>query len=165
MPTFFAFAAGLIFGIGLIVSGIFNPAKVQGFLDITGNWDPTLALVMGSSVVVAGIGFAITRRRGSTLFATPLHLPTRREIDRPLVLGSIAFGIGWGLAGICPGPALVLLGSGRVKGFIFVVAMLLGMGLYEIIERARERQAARAEQARLHPPVHAHGARHRPRKA
>jgi len=165
MPVFFAFIAGLIFGLGLIVSGMFNPAKVQGFLDVTGNWDPSLALVMAGAVVVAGIGYAITRSRGTTLFSTPLHLPTRREIDRPLVLGSVAFGIGWGMAGIGPGPALVLLGAGRVKGFIFVVAMLIGMGLYELIERGRERQAARAEQARLHPPVHAHGARHRPRKA
>ena len=166
MAALFSFAAGLVFGIGLIVSGMFNPAKVLGFLDLAGNWDPSLALVMAGAVTVAGIAYAIAKLRGRTLLDTPLHLPASRGIDRPLILGSVAFGIGWGLAGFCPAPALVVLGAGRVKGFIFVVAMLAGMGLYELIERTRAQRAARAEQARLHPVAHGHGAgRHRARKA
>ncbi|MEO8135608.1 MAG: DUF6691 family protein [Betaproteobacteria bacterium] len=166
MAAFAAFVAGLVFGIGLIISGMFNPAKVLAFLDLAGNWDPSLALVMAAAVVVAGIAYAVAKQRGSTLLGTPLQLPARRGVDRPLVIGSIMFGVGWGLAGLCPAPALLVLGAGRVKGFIFVVAMLAGMGVYELIERARAQRAARDQQARLHPPAHGHGAaRHRTRKA
>lgn len=166
MTALFSFAAGLVFGIGLIISGMFNPAKVLGFLDFAGGWDPSLALVMVGAVAVAGIAYVIAKQRGRTLLDTPLHLPTARGIDRPLVLGSVMFGVGWGLAGLCPAPALVVLGAGRVKGFIFVVAMLAGMGIYELIERTRAQRAARAQQARLHPVAHGHGAgRHRTRKA
>ena len=140
MYTIYSFVAGLIFGFGLIVSGISNPAKVLGFLDLAGKWDPSLALVMGGAIAVGLFAFAIAKKRTVTLIGAPMHLPQARDIDRRLLLGSVVFGIGWGLAGFCPGPALVALGQGHVKAFIFVVAMLAGMGLFEWLER---RQAAR----------------------
>ena len=124
----FAFLAGLLFGIGLLVSGLANPAKVLGFLDVTGRWDPSLALVMGSAVVVSAIGFALARRRPHTLLGAPMQLPASRVIDRRLVLGSLLFGAGWGLAGFCPGPALVALGAGYGKAVVFVAAMLARHG-------------------------------------
>jgi uncharacterized membrane protein YedE/YeeE len=134
-----AFLAGLVFGIGLIVSGMANPAKVLAFLDFAGRWDPTLALVMASSVAVSAVAFAWARGRSRTLLGTPMQLPAGRTIDRRLVLGSLLFGIGWGLAGFCPGPAFVALGAGHMKAAAFVVAMLTGMAVYEWIERARSR--------------------------
>lgn len=127
---------GLVFGVGLIVSGMTNPAKVIGFLDLAGAWDPSLALVMGAAVTVGLAGFAFAGRRASSLLGAPLHLPAARHIDRRLVLGSIAFGIGWGMAGFCPGPALVSLGTGNLKAIVFVLAMLCGMGIYEFLQRA-----------------------------
>jgi uncharacterized membrane protein YedE/YeeE len=133
----FAFLAGLMFGTGLVVSGLANPAKVLGFLDVTGRWDPSLALVMGSAVAVSAIGFALARRRARTLLGAPMQLPASRVIDRRLVLGSLLFGAGWGLAGFCPGPALAALGAGYGKAVVFVAAMLAGMAIYEAIERAR----------------------------
>src|SRR5437764_1299571 len=112
MSAFFSFAAGLVFGIGLIISGMFNPAKVLGFLDLAGKWDPSLAIVMAAALVISGIAYMIVHQRQTTLLGGPLHLPTARGIDRPLVLGSLLFGVGWGLAGLCPAPALLVLGSG-----------------------------------------------------
>jgi len=132
-----SFIAGLVFGIGLIVSGMVNPAKVLGFLDLAGAWDPSLALVMAGAVVVGAIAFALAGRRVSTLLGTPMALPATRTIDARLVLGSLAFGVGWGLAGFCPGPALVALGAGKVKAVVFVAAMLAGMLVFELAERAR----------------------------
>lgn len=126
---------GLVFGVGLIVSGMTNPAKVIGFLDLAGAWDPSLALVMGGAIAVGLIGFALAGRRASSLLGAPMHLPAARHIDRRLVLGSIAFGIGWGMAGFCPGPALVSLGTGNLKAVVFVLAMLSGMGIYEFLQR------------------------------
>jgi len=132
-----ALAAGLIFGTGLIVSGLANPAKVLAFLDLAGRWDPSLLVLMGTGVVVSAVGYAIANRRRATFFGAPLSLPTSREIDGPLVLGAVTFGVGWGLVGICPGPALVVLGSGRPQGIAFVLAMVAGMGLYELYDRLR----------------------------
>src|SRR4051812_27538780 len=135
MFAFAAFVAGLIFGIGLIVSGMFNPAKVLGFLDIAGKWDPSLALVMAGAIAVGALAFFFAGRRAQSLLHTPMHLPVSRRIDRRLAIGSVIFGIGWGLAGFCPGPALVALGTAQLKPIVFVVAMLCGMFLFELLER------------------------------
>jgi uncharacterized membrane protein YedE/YeeE len=120
--------AGLIFGLGLIVSGMVFPAKVLGFLDLAGAWDPSLALVMAGAIAVGLPAFAWARR-------ARVQLPGATRIDRRLVGGSLLFGIGWGLAGLCPGPALVVLGMGDVKALGFVAAMLAGMALFELLER------------------------------
>lgn len=142
MLVFTSLLAGLVFGIGLMVSGMANPAKVLGFLDLFGRWDPSLALVMGGAVAVSAVAFAIARRRSASLLGAALKLPTARQIDRRLVMGSVLFGIGWGIAGFCPGPALVALGMGEAKALVFVAAMLAGMGLFEGLETARQRVAA-----------------------
>ncbi len=142
MPLFYAWLAGLVFGIGLLVSGMTNPAKVIGFLDVSGRWDPSLAFVMGGAIAVAAVGFKFARTRTRSLLGLPMNLPTARNIDRRLVMGSLLFGVGWGVAGICPGPALVLLGSGIPKGVVFVIAMLAGMGLFEWLERLRRHGAS-----------------------
>lgn len=130
-----ALAAGLLFGLGLIVSGMADPAKVLGFLDLAGQWDPSLALVMGGAIAIGLPAFTLARKRQWTLLGEPMQLPTARTIDRRLVLGSLLFGIGWGIAGICPGPALVLLGMASGKGLAFVLAMLAGMLLFRWSER------------------------------
>lgn len=122
--------AGLIFGLGLIVAGMANPAKVLGFLDIGGHWDPSLALVMAGAIAVALPAFAWAKRRQRSLLGEAMQLPTARRADRRLLIGSLIFGIGWGLAGICPGPALVLAGSGLSDGLLFLAAMLAGMALF-----------------------------------
>lgn len=127
MPVLFALISGLVFGLGLIVSGMSNPAKVLGFLDLAGKWDPSLALVMAGAIAVGAIGFAIAGKRTQTMLKAPMHLPTRRDIDRRLVIGSLLFGVGWGLAGFCPGPALVAVGAGAIKALVFVAAMMAGM--------------------------------------
>jgi uncharacterized membrane protein YedE/YeeE len=127
--------AGLVFGIGLILSGMTDPAKVQGFLDVAGTWNPTLAFVMGGAVLVGLAAFAIAGRLGRSLLGEPMRLPTATAIDRRLVLGSLAFGVGWGLAGYCPGPALASLATGAVEPLIFAAAMLAGMGVFELLER------------------------------
>ncbi len=128
---------GLVFGLGLIVSGMANPAKVLGFLDLAGAWDPSLAFVMGGAVAVSAVGFLLAGRRKASLLGAPMVLPTARRIDRRLVGGGLLFGVGWGIAGFCPGPALVSLGTGEFKAIVFVGAMLLGMGLFELLERRR----------------------------
>ena len=135
MNTLFSLLAGLVFGIGLIVSGMSNPAKVLGFLDLAGKWDPSLALVMGGAVAVGLVAYALAKRRQTTWLGLPMSIPGATHIDRRLVIGSLLFGVGWGLAGICPGPALVLVGAGVAKGIIFAAAMLAGMGLFEVLER------------------------------
>lgn len=147
MYAFCAFLAGLLFGTGLIASGMVNPAKVLGFLDLTGNWDPSLALVMGGAIAVGSIGFAVAGRRSVTLLGAPMLLPTTRAIDQALVFGSLLFGVGWGLAGFCPGPALVAIGAGHLKALVFSAAMVAGMLAYEWIERTRVRTAGRLESA------------------
>lgn len=137
MTNLFALIAGLVFGIGLIVSGMANPAKVLGFLDIAGRWDPSLAFVMIGAITAGTVAFLIARQRGRTLFGHPILWPTAAGITPRLVLGSAVFGIGWGLAGFCPGPALVALGTGTPKAIGFVAAMLLGMALFQWRERPR----------------------------
>lgn len=141
LPIFSAFATGLVFGIGLIIAGMADPQKVLGFLDIGGQWDPSLALVMAGAIAVAAIAFRIAAHRRRSLLGLPLQLPATREIDGRLAGGSILFGIGWGLAGICPGPALVLLGAGMSKGAVFVLAMLCGMVVFELLQRRQLRLA------------------------
>lgn len=128
--------AGLVFGIGLIISGMTNPAKVVGFLDLAGLWDPSLALVMGGAIAVGVVAFQIVRKRSTSLLGDPIRLPSATQVDRRLLLGGVAFGIGWGLAGFCPGPALASLATGGTKPAIFTVAMIGGMVIYELIERA-----------------------------
>lgn len=128
--------AGLVFGIGLIISGMTNPAKVIGFLDLAGLWDPSLALVMGGAIAVGVVAFQIAGKRSKSLLGDPMRLPSATQVDRRLLLGGLAFGVGWGLAGFCPGPALASLASGGVKPAIFTVAMIGGMVIYELIERA-----------------------------
>lgn len=143
MIAFASLLAGLVFGLGLIVSGMANPAKVLGFLDIAGTWDPSLAFVMAGAIAVGLVAFMLARRRQVSLLGAEMRLPSVRHIDRRLVLGSVLFGIGWGVAGFCPGPALVSLGMGEVKALVFVAAMLLGMGVFELLERIKSRSALR----------------------
>lgn len=131
--------AGIVLGLGLIFSGMANPGKVIGFLDIAGSWDPSLGLVMGGGLVVGSIGFAVLKKQHKTLLGEPLNLPASRKIDLRLILGSILFGIGWGITGICPGPGLVLLGAGIPEGVIYIVSLLAGMTLYSVIEKVRHR--------------------------
>ena len=140
----FAFLVGLLFGFGLIVSGMSDPAKVLGFLDLAGAWDPSLALVMGGAIAVGLPAFALARRRKLSLIGAPMRLPTVRQIDRRLVGGSVLFGIGWGIAGFCPGPALVALGMGKTQALVFVAAMLAGMLVFELLERRRRAALALA---------------------
>jgi uncharacterized protein len=126
--------AGLVFGLGLIVSGMANPAKVLGFLDLAGHWDPSLAFVMAGAIAVGSVAFLAARRRSKSLLGAAMRLPSARGIDRRLVVGSVVFGVGWGIAGFCPGPGLVALGMGEAKALVFVLAMLAGMGIFELIE-------------------------------
>ena len=137
MLAFSSLLAGLVFGIGLILSGMADPAKVLGFLDLFGRWDPSLGLVMAGAVAVASVAFFLARKRTASLLGATMKLPTARQIDRRLIIGSALFGMGWGIAGFCPGPALVALGMGETKAAVFVVAMLGGMGLFELLERQK----------------------------
>jgi uncharacterized membrane protein YedE/YeeE len=139
MQLLTAFIVGLVFGIGLILAGMTDPAKVQGFLDLAGDWDPSLAFVMGGAILVGAVGFRFARGRQRALLGGAMRLPTAGTIDRRLVLGGLTFGVGWGLAGFCPGPALASLASGRSEPLIFAAAMVAGMALFELIERARAR--------------------------
>ena len=128
-----AFVSGLLFGLGLIVSQMVNPAKVLGFLDIFGQWDPSLALVMGGAVVVSALGYLVAKRRGVPVLAPRLEIPTRRDLDPRLIAGAALFGIGWGLVGLCPGPALVGLTFGPTEIFVFVAAMIIGMAVFRLV--------------------------------
>ncbi|MED5430779.1 MAG: DUF6691 family protein [Pseudomonadota bacterium] len=134
---FAAFIAGLAFGAGLLLAGMANPAKVLAFLDLAGHWDPSLALVMGAAIPVSAMGVYLARQRSAPFFAGAFQLPTRRTLDKRLVLGALGFGIGWGLAGFCPGPALVASGAGSAKAMTFVAAMLSGMLIFEGLERRK----------------------------
>ena len=137
--------AGLVFGLGLVVSGMANPVKVLGFLDLAGAWDPSLAFVMAGAIAVAALAFALAKKRTVSFLGAAMKLPgSSRDIDRRLVIGSVLFGIGWGVAGFCPGPGLVALGMGEIKALVFVAAMLLGMGLFELIERRKQASPLRA---------------------
>ena len=129
------FLAGLLFGLGLILSGMTDPGKVLGFLDLFGLWDPSLALVMGGAILVGLVAFTLAKKRSQSILGSAMQLPTNQQIDQRLVLGSLLFGAGWGLAGFCPGPALVSVASGESKALIFVLAMIAGMVIYELLNR------------------------------
>lgn len=144
MHIVMALIVGLIFGIGLIVSGMTDPSKVIGFLDLAGRWDPSLGFVMGGAILVGLVAFRFAAGRDKSLLGDVMRLPTATQIDRRLVLGGLAFGTGWGLAGYCPGPALASLASGGSKPLIFAAAMMTGMVIFELLERlpARRKQGA-----------------------
>lgn len=127
MLVIMAFLCGLIFGAGLLISGLANPEKVLGFLDLSQAWDPSLAFVMIGAIAVGIIGFALVKGRKKAFCGVPILLPDNNTVDRTLVVGAVLFGLGWGLAGICPGPSLILLGAGIGKGLLFVLSMLAGM--------------------------------------
>jgi uncharacterized membrane protein YedE/YeeE len=130
-------AAGLVFGLGLIAAGMTDPAKVLAFLDLAGAWDPSLALVMGGAIAVALLPFGWAKRRGRTLAGQPVQWPAARGIDTRLLLGGLLFGIGWGLAGLCPGPAIVALVAGLAHVWLFVLAMLAGLLLVDVVDGRR----------------------------
>lgn len=137
MRKLMAFLAGLIFGIGLLTAGMANPAKVLAFLDLGGAWDPSLALVMAAAIGVAFLPFSWARTQRVSVLGAPMQLPGKRELDRRLIGGSLLFGIGWGIAGICPGPAVAILLTGRWQVLLFVAAMLVGMLVFAALERRR----------------------------
>lgn len=128
-----ALIAGTIFGFGLSLSGMLNPVNVQGFLDIFGAWNPRLAFVLGGAVIVAFIGVQIAKRMQRPAFAENFHMPTNRPIDTPLIIGSALFGLGWGIGGFCPGPAIASLSLGLPQGILFVIAMVAGMTFHDRI--------------------------------
>ena len=129
------FVVGLLFGLGLMLSGMTDPGKVIGFLDLFGTWDPSLALVMGGAIMVGFFAFTVAKKRTSTFLGGAMRLPTNMDMDKKLVIGSLLFGAGWGLAGFCPGPALVSMADGQPKALVFVVAMLVGMLGFELMDR------------------------------
>lgn len=132
-----ALLAGVIFGLGIVLAGMANPAKILNFFDVAGTWDPSLAFVMGGALAVTFLGYRLVLRRPAPMCDSQFHLPKAREIDRPLVLGSMLFGIGWGIAGFCPGGAIPALGMGQPKALIFVVTMLLGILLARTLRGPR----------------------------
>ena len=144
MAMLLSLLAGLLFGIGLVVSGMANPAKVLGFLDLAGPWDPSLAFVMAGAIAVGVVAFAVARRRTVSFLGLQMKLPAAGPPDRRLVAGSLLFGVGWGIAGVCPGPAVVAFGMGELKAVVFVAAMLAGMGVFELLERRGSSRAGRA---------------------
>jgi uncharacterized protein len=127
MRNIIALAVGLVFGLGLCISGMTEPAKVLGFLDLAGAWDPSLAFVMGGALAIGFVAFALAKRRRMALDGEPMQIPTARAISLPLIVGSLIFGVGWGLAGICPGPAIVDVGFLNARALVFVAAMACGM--------------------------------------
>ena len=135
MHIIIALLAGLLLGLGLILSGMTDPARVIGFLDVAGRWNPSLAFVMLGAIVVGLPAFRWAARRNASLLGDAIRLPSAFQIDRRLVLGSAVFGIGWGLAGYCPGPAVASLASGGSKALIFSAAMIIGMGIFEFLDR------------------------------
>ena len=143
MQKFIEFMAGLLFGMGLLLSGMSDPGKVLGFLDLFGLWDPSLAFVMGGAIMLGFFAFAVAKKRTTHFFGGTLHLPKSQHIDRRLVLGSVVFGVGWGLAGFCPGPGIVSMFSGQAQGTLFVLAMVAGMLLFEAADRLIHQPRAR----------------------
>jgi uncharacterized protein len=132
-----AFVAGLIFSFGLLLSGMANPEKVLGFLYLFGAWDPSLALVMGGAIAVGLPLFTLAKKRTTSVLGAPMQLPSKREIDRRLILGSLAFGIGWGLAGFCPGPGIVAAGALKSGAIVFALAMIGGMWVFHVLEKRK----------------------------
>lgn len=155
--TLSAFGAGLLFGVGLVLSGMTDPTKVRGFLDLGGRWDPSLAFVMGGAVTVAALGFALARRRPRSLLGAPIPALPTRGVEAATLLGSATFGVGWGLAGYCPGPAVVALGTGSVRAVVFVAAMVLGAAVVELLQRRARRGADRATLLSIPPPAPSEG--------
>ena len=141
MKTFAAFAAGLIFGLGLIISQMIDPAKVLAFLDVTGRWDPSLAFVMAGAIAISGLSYLVVRQRGAPILAADLQIPKRNALDARLVVGASIFGVGWGLAGLCPGPAVLALTLGGSKAFVFFAAMLVGMGVFALLHSEGKSQS------------------------
>lgn len=139
MSRLSAFACGLLFGLGLLLAGMADPSKVLAFLDLAGAWDPSLALVMVAAIGVAVLPMTLARRRSRALLGGAMQLPTRRDLDARLIGGSLLFGVGWGIAGICPGPALAILLSGHWQALLFVAAMLAGMLIFTALEGRRGR--------------------------
>ena len=133
------FVVGLLAGLGLLLSGMTDPGKVLGFLDLFGAWDPSLALVMGGAIAVGLLAFSVATKRTCTFLGGALQLPQAHQIDKPLVIGGLLFGAGWGLAGFCPGPALVALAAGHPKAAAFVAAMVAGMLLCDVLDRRLHR--------------------------
>lgn len=138
MKNLVYFLSGLLFGFGLLVSGMANPAKVIGFLDLAGNWDPSLAFVMGGAILVGIFAFAVSKKRVKSFLGEPMRLPTSSDIDRKLILGAVLFGAGWGLGGFCPGPAVVSVTFGDPKIITFVASMLLGMFAFEGLQKIKK---------------------------
>lgn len=138
-----AFACGLLFGFGLMISGMTQPAKVLGFLDLFGSWDPSLALVMAGALIVSGLGYAFAKKR-TPLLASQCQWPTKTAIDPPLLIGAALFGAGWGLVGLCPGPALADLATLSPALIVFVVAMVAGMAAHDYWQRLSVRREATA---------------------
>ena len=137
MRNLSSFLAGLLFGLGLIISGMANPAKILGFLDLAGRWDPSLVFVMIGAVALASIGFFASRRTGKPLLDETRHLPTKKKVDVQLVAGSAIFGVGWGVAGFCPGPVVVAVGAGKFGAVVFLAAMLAGMLAFKMFDTRR----------------------------
>lgn len=135
--TFSALGAGLVFGIGLIFAGMTDPSKVIGFLDVAGKWDPSLAFVMGGAIFVGLFAFRKAKRRETSLLGEIMRIPTSQVITKPLIIGSVLFGAGWGLGGFCPGPGITALGTGNPKAAIFVIGMVAGMLIFEWLTRPR----------------------------
>ncbi|SFU51170.1 MULTISPECIES: DUF6691 family protein [unclassified Methylobacterium] len=140
--TVSALAVGLLFGLGLLVSGMADPAKVRAFLDVTGRWDPSLALVMAGAVAVSAAGYRLALRRGRPVLAPRFDVPTRRDLDARLIAGAAIFGLGWGLAGLCPGPALTILTVAPMEAVTFGAAMVAGMLLFRLVPAARLKPTA-----------------------
>lgn len=136
MKNIMTLLSGIVFGLGLIISGMTNPAKVIGFLDIAGAWDPSLMFVMIGGIAVAFVGFKFVQDKTQTMFDEPIHLPGTTHISKELMIGSLLFGAGWALAGFCPGPALVTMGAGYKEAFIFVMAMIVGMTIHDHLFKA-----------------------------
>ncbi|WOR14430.1 DUF6691 family protein [Hyphomonas sp. FCG-A18] len=140
--NFSALIAGLVFGLGLTISEMVNPAKVLAFLDLFGNWDPSLAFVMGGALIVTAIGYRLVWSRERPVFADRFQVPGNRDVDTRLAVGAILFGMGWGLVGLCPGPAIAALTFGGPALYVFLAAMAAGMVIFELIERLGNRPAS-----------------------
>lgn len=137
MERLLALLSGLVFGVGLIIAGMVDPAKVLGFLDLAGAWDPSLALVMGGAIAVGVPTFWLSKRRTTSACGNPMQAPSQTAITPRLIIGSLMFGAGWGLAGLCPGPALVTAATGNLSAILFVMAMLTGFALFQVLETNR----------------------------
>ena len=137
-----SYAIGLLFGVGIVISGMANPAKVLNFFDVAGSWDPSLAFVMGGALATTAIGYKLILKHPAPLMDEAFRLPTRRDIDAPLVAGSATFGLGWGIAGFCPGAAIPALGMARVEVFLFMGAVIAGILTARLLQRAMANLAA-----------------------